>query len=480
MNFSNRYLLTLVSSGVRAALAFTVSIQIAKYLAPELYGSYQYILTVSTAILLFMNMSTESAFFTLISKKKRHVKFYFSYFSWQLAQILVALTFLFLIHRDLYTLLFKDFNLSLVALAFGAAFLVGNIQATVNHIVESIRKTYLSQVLSIFVAFIHVAVISGFVHADYLPIKLLFTVLIFEYLLYATIILFVLKKYSFELFSNDTFIFKSMVEDFYVYCRPLFVLGLFSFLYVFVDRWLIQTYVGKEGQAYFSISMQFSALTMLVTSSILKIFWKEISESIAQKNFNQTRRYFSVVSLHLFIIACVLSSVLFFFSDEILSYFYSDAYVGALLVFKLVMLYPIVQSMGQLYSVFLLGTDQTKLYKNISIWISVSSIAVAIFLLSDFGLNAGVEGIAVKLVLMNVISIMILEYFICDYLAISTTYWTKLKYLTLSFLGAYIVHELQIYMDVSFLVQILLVGFLYVLPIGIYLFKSLQRQLSDV
>ena len=76
MTFSQRYLITLLSSVVRAGLNFTVSIQVAKYLMPEMYGNYQYLLSVFTSILLFINMGTESAYFTFISQKKQNIRFH--------------------------------------------------------------------------------------------------------------------------------------------------------------------------------------------------------------------------------------------------------------------------------------------------------------------------------------------------------------------------------------------------------------------
>jgi O-antigen/teichoic acid export membrane protein len=478
MLFSHRYLVTLLSSTLRAALNFAVSIQVAGYLMPQLYGSYQYILTICTAVLLFINMSTENAFFTFISKKKQHVNFYISYFLWQLIQISFVLAFFFLLHKDLYALFFKDFSIGLVSIALGASFFIGNIQNTLNHITESIRKTYVSQLLSIFIAVIHFIAILTLINFDSLTLSLLFSILFLEYLLYSVIIIAVLKKYSSMIFNQDDFVLEDMVNKFYIYCKPLFILGIFSFLYIFVDRWLIQTYVGSEGQAFFSISVQFATFTMLITSSVLKIFWKEITESIEMKDHNKTSRYFIVVSKHIFIISCLISTILFFFSDQILSYFYPDSYSGASLVFKLMMLYPILQSMGQLYSVFLFGAEQTKLYKDISICVAILSILLAILLLSDFGLNFGVEGIAIKLLVVNVLNLLILEYFIARFLNIKTYYLSKLGYFMLSFCGAFIFYKLQFFLNLHFLLEMIFVIVLYIMPFGLYLFNSMKKQLN--
>ena len=477
MSFSIRYLITLLSSIVRAGLNFYVSIKVANHLLPELYGSYQYILSVSTAVLLFVNLNTENAFFTFISKRKRHFKFYLTYFVWQAFQIIFVFLILIILDRRIYDLIFTNIDVSLVFLAMGALFFNCNIQSTCNHLIESIRKTHFSQILIVAIALIHVFIVSMLIYFETLTIRIIFQVLLFEYFLYSSIVIILLKKHNSKFLSNEIFSLRDTLAKFYIYCRPLFVLALVGFLHSFVDRWLIQNYVGTEGQAYFSISMQFSALTMLVTSSILRVFWKEIAESIERNDLEKTRKYFVVVSEHLFMITCVISSVLFFYSEHLLRYLYTDIYAGAATVFKLMMLYPIVQSMGQLYSVFFLATEQTRLFKSISIGVSILSIAIAILFLSDLALGFGVEGIAIKLLMMGTMSCLILEFYIGKYIQSPISYSFRFKFLFMSFCAAFLIFKLQMYLEFSFVAQMLLLGCFYVLPIGLYLLNSLQKQI---
>ena len=251
-----------------------------------------------------------------------------------------------------------------------------------------------------------------------------------------------------------------------------------AFSYTFVDRWLIQTYIGSEGQAYFSISMQFSALIILVTSSILKVFWKEIAESIEQKKPQKTKIYFDVVSKNLFLFTTVVSSILFYFSDNILNYFYSDMYSEASLVFKLIMLLPILQSSGQFYASFYYATSQTKTYANITYFTVIFNIIIAILILSDFGFNYGIEGVAYKLLGGGLLTIFLLEYYIMKYFKNDLSFiFYKIRLSVLIFCSSYFVYKLQIYLDYPFIIQMLLVGVFYILPIGVYLFRSLIKEL---
>lgn len=478
MTFTNRYLITLSSNIIRAVLNFIVSIAVARYLMPEDYGNYQYILSVLSAVLLFTNMSTESAYFTFIAKKKQNIKFHLTYFGWQFLQIVVVILCVLLLSQEAYHLLFKDINGTLVLIALIGTFFVNNVQNTVNQIVESIRKTHFSQSMSIVIAILHLAIIISFINLDILSIQLLFAVMIFEYFVYTLIIIVLFKIYKLEIFSNIDFDFKDTINSFYEYSKPLFVFLVVSFIYKFIDRWLIQTYIGAEGQAFFAISMQFASLTILVTSSVLNIFWKEISHSLEEKDLEKTKKYFLAVSNDLFIFTTVISSILFFFSDSILNFFYPSEYMGASLVFKLMMLYPIVQSMGQLYSTYLLASEQTKLYRNVSILFLIVGIVLSFIIFSEFGFKMDIEGIAIKLLTIDILSIVVLEYFILRNFHIKISYRNKVKYIFGIFIVSYLVYISQQYLDFPFLWQVGLVTLFYVLPIGIYLFKNLKKELG--
>jgi len=476
MTFTNRYLITLVSNVIRAISNFIVSVSVARYLMPQAYGDYQYILSIMTAMTVFANLGTEKAYFTFISQKLQSVKFHLFYFIWQFIQLVIIFVLIILLNGDLYQIFFKDSEKILVLIALITVFFVQNIQNSINHIAESIRKTHYAQGLSIFVAIFHIVVVMTFIYFDQLNIKILFQILLVEYILYALILSFMLKKFT--LFSNRPFNAREVFNRFYDYSKSLFFLSFVTFLYTFIDRWLIQTYVGSEGQAFFAISMKFSALTMLVTSSVLKVFWKEIAESLENQDIEKSKKYFKKVSKNLFIFTTLVSSVLFFFSDEILKYFYTDIYLGASLVFKLIMLYPIFQSMGQLYSSFCFASSQTRLFTRVSCWSLGVGIFLAVFFVSDIGLGIGVEGIAIKFLVTGILTSYILEFYIVKYLKTDFDFMYKIKYASLLFAVSYMLYELQMLLKFPFLVQVALVSFLYVLPVGIYLFRNLKKELS--
>jgi O-antigen/teichoic acid export membrane protein len=52
-----------------------------------------------------------------------------------------------------------------------------------------------------------------------------------------------------------------------------------SFAYIFLDRWLLQDFGGNLEQAFYGVGAQFSAVSLIATSAMLRVFWKEMAES---------------------------------------------------------------------------------------------------------------------------------------------------------------------------------------------------------
>src|SRR4030067_1502480 len=78
-----------------------------------------------------------------------------------------------------------------------------------------------------------------------------------------------------------------MINEYWIYCSPLIGLSLVGFLYNFSDKWLLQKFGGALQQGYFQIATQFSSVSLLATSSILSVFWKEIAESWAKRDYGR-------------------------------------------------------------------------------------------------------------------------------------------------------------------------------------------------
>ena len=455
-----------------------MSIQVANYFLPELYGDYQYVLTLTTAILLLINAGSENAFYTFISEKKRHFKFYVTYFIWQLAQLAILLIALIFLSENAYDFLFKGTELGFLVSALVAIFFLATIKNSLSHILESIRQTKISQALSIAIALLHVALLLSFMYLEILNPKILFQIIMCEYILYLIIVVSILRFGQYELFSDEPFNLLNTVKLFWSYCKPLVLLAFVAALYTIVDRWLIQTYIGSSGQAYFAISMQFSTISILFASSLSSIFRKEISESLSTGNLKKARLYYQVVSKNIFLVTTMTCTILFVYSTDILLFLYGEPYLGALSIFKLIMLLPITQATGTVYVSFLYASSQTKIMASISYLFIPTSIFLSILAISDFGLNLGIEGLGVRLLITDTIYILVLEYFVCKYLGLRRAYSFKIASFTIFVSVAFFLKYVMDAMHIDFLFQVILVSGIYVVPVGYYLYRNFKMQLD--
>ncbi|MDA8862065.1 oligosaccharide flippase family protein [Gammaproteobacteria bacterium] len=478
MSFTSRYIITLLSSIVRAALNFFVSIKVANFLMPDLYGQYQYILTIITAFLLLINIGSENAFFTFISEKKQHIKFYIVFFTWQFFQVTAVTLLVIFLNAELYAFIFKDVDVYIIVIAIVALFFNGTIQASLNHILESIRKTNISQTLVILVALLHLILIMYLINLDKLDIKILFQIILFEYFLYTIITICILNLYKNDLLSSEPFVFTAMFQKFYKYCKPLILLAFVGACYTISDRWLIQTFLGSSAQAYFAISIQFSTLSILLTSSIVSIFRKEISESLAANNWHKVRSFYQVISRNIFLITTIICSILFIYSDDVLNFFYGEAYKEASLIFKIIMLLPITKSTGTVYVSFLYATSKAKISAYISYLLLPFSICLSILFISDFGLSLDIHAMGIRLLITEIIYIVFLEYFICKYLNIDNQYLFKVIVFVCFVLVAYVIRLFLYGIGLDFIFHILFVSIFYILPIGLYLMRNLKNKLD--
>jgi len=168
-------------------------------------------------------------------------------------------------------------------------------------------------------------------------------------------------------------------KEYRKYCHPLILLALVSFAYDFADKWMLQKFGGSIQQGYFQISSQFAAVSILATSSILNVFWKEIAEAWEKKDRKMMANLYLKISRGLVMLSVIVSGLLIPWTKEIINILLGATYANAWSVLAIMLLYPIHQSMGQIGGALLLATGQTHKYMFVSIAMMIISIPVSFF-----------------------------------------------------------------------------------------------------
>jgi O-antigen/teichoic acid export membrane protein len=412
-----RFFFTVGANVFRGLLSFITGMLLARLLGPESFGSMAFLLGTFMGVLKLLDMGSSSAFFTFMSQKPRSKRFVRSFFTWLAFQFLLPLCVIGLLFPTQWVeVVWHGEKLSLVLLAFTAIFMQGPVWSAIQNAGESQRRTHWIQSISVVVATVHLLAVIFLWLVGWLGLYAIFFAIIFEYLV-AAIIAHKRFSYNKEVIDTASSLEEPILRKYLDYCLPLIPYSWVGFFYIFTDRWLLQNYSGSVEQAYYAISAQFATVALIITTSILRIFWKEVAEARKQDDNERVRRLYQKVSRLLFFVGSVIAGFLIPWAEELLKNILGEAYVGGVTTLTIMFLYPIFQSAGQIGSTMLYACEKISIQSKIGIIFMIVSMIVTYFILAPSdavlpGLNLASEGLAMKMVVMAFIQVNILAYII--------------------------------------------------------------------
>ena len=241
---------------------------------------------------------------------------------------------------------------------------------------------------------------------------------------------------------------------------------------------------------------------MLFTSAIMPLFFRELSKKHEQNNLFSLKILYVQYSKLFFFISAFLSLYMIFNINYIIKFFIGQEYIMATIPASIYLLYPIQQTIGQLNGTFLFSIEKTKSIRNILIFISCIGIPISYLLLSDKsilffnGFSLGAKGVAIKMIVVQIISVSMQFWVIAKFLKIkkSLIYFHQFSVLCLIFSINYtlyffkniiettILNEYHLIIFISFSLIYLIVGLviIYLFPFLIGLNKEkLKNYISN-
>lgn len=419
-SIESRVAVSFVANLVRSGVMFATAILLARWLGPTDYGRMTFLFAAFTAVRGMLDLGSSTAFFTLLSRRPRSRRFIVIFWSFIAIQLAVALLFLLVLLPDfLVSALWAGESRILLSLAFLAAFMQGTVWTLAVQMAEASRQTVRVQQINTAVVVVHLVVVLVLALAGKLAIPLLFVALIAEWAAAAWLAsrLYAARTSDGTMHDIVQDTPTSVFREFFVYCIPLVPTMFLGFVHDFADRWMLQTWGGAKEQAYFSVAQQYSAVALLATVSVLRILWKEIAEAHHQQDIERVRIMYLRASRMLFFVGAFLAGGLQPLTREILSLTVGQAYLSGTVTMAIMMLYPVHQSMGQIGGTMLFATGHTKAYALCSSVSMLVSLVVVYFVLAPAsapvpGLQLGAEGLALKLVGVQVFSVNLLNWVI--------------------------------------------------------------------
>jgi O-antigen/teichoic acid export membrane protein len=417
-SLKTRFLVSVGTNIIRGIIGFVTGLLIARSLGPSSYGDFAFLMGSFAAILSLLNMGTSNAFYTFLSRCSQGSTFFLTYLVWIGLQFAISLLLVsWIIPDNLFQKIWLGHDRGVVLVALLAAFLLQQVWPSVTEIGESMRKTVKVQLLNLCIAIAYLTIVVLLMVLGIISLINIFLLIIAQYIIATFLAYWVLGGNQIACNEEDKSL-KQIVREYWEYCKPLVIAALFVFIYSFADNWLLQNYGGSVQQGYFGVASKFAAVSMLITTSMLKVFWKEIAHSVENQDFVRVELLYRKVNRGLVILGATISGLLIPWSEQIVTLVLGTPYVKAWPVLALMLLYPVHQSMGQIGGVMLLARGQTKIYMYLTVGVTSVSLPITYIMLTptaNYGLDMGALGIALKMVLLGVVSVNIQALIIAHY-----------------------------------------------------------------
>ena len=420
-----RFLFSAGANIARAAISLAVGLLVARGLGPADYGNLAYLLGSFWAIRALLDMGSSSAFYTFIAQRGRGCHYYLVYFVWLAFQFLFSVALVaVLLPSAVVDRFWLGQDRELILLALLATFLQNQVWQTVVQLHEAERKTIRVQLAGLAIILAHLALVAAMLLSHWLSVRAVLWAIVGEYFVAATW-LSVMLRYSGEPpepvsagKDGGRESLGSVIQAYFRYCRPMAVIAVFSFCYEMADRWLLQHYGGASQQGFYQIAAQLSTVSLLATSSILNIFWKEIAEASERGDHARVAALHQKTTHLLVFVASVVSCFLAPWAEQLVHVLLGQAYHAAWPVLFLMFFYPIHQAMGQINATLFMATARNTIYMKITVAGLLIGIPISYLLIAPLegatppGLDLGAMGLAIKIVGLNIIFVNIQSWLI--------------------------------------------------------------------
>jgi len=427
-----RFAVTLLVNLFKLAVGVLTASIVPRALGPRDYGSFQFLTTTAGTIRSFLDLGASTAAYTYNAQHRQSGLAALLYGRWLLIQLaVIALAILAADRLGLTPRIWPDQRVLYVLLITGLEWLtfVGTFLLQLG---DSKAETVLVQRINLLGQLVRVTVLlvlyvlgaldlGTFVAASYAAAG--FTVV-------AVLIGFVRARRA-RYFRTDFAPAdrRRCLEFFVSYGRPLVVLSLAILVHDFFDRWFLQTVSGSVQQGYFALGVQWSAISLVFTTSALNIVWRESAVASAAKDVARMQSLFRRTTRLFFFVASAIACLVAFNARAFVHGLAGPQYASAQPVMVLLAFYPVHQTLGQINGVFYYATERVALYRNLTVGALAAGVLASYVLLAPTtasipGMQLGALGLALKQVAVNIISVSVLHTFNARFVQLSP--WREL------------------------------------------------------
>ena len=410
--FTGRYVIKIGSSVLLVLLNLIISTILPRAFSVEQYGFYTFNLSVFTNVVGIANLQTSNALSAKYSKRNSEIGiviFYLKFFALMSVVLMIGLLVLYQVEYIRNS--FGGQTLLVVLLGMEAALLNKLLTDTIT-IYDSIAVTRFPALMQIVLKiFISVFVIVTFC-LGYLDIVVFY---IGQSVVFIVIIAILLRSFFNDCYSVNESIgnlgWKEYVKEFYAFCRPLILVGIFAQgLCIFMDVTLLDNQ-GPVARAMYGVASQLNALIVYVFNPYAELSKREYA--IRGEDFIRLKDYVIQSAKTIMWLTSYFAVFIALMADKIVPLVFGKGYSSAVPTVVIMMGFTIYQAWGQVLSSYLIALEKTKVSALFSGIAQVATlIGTMIFIIPNFIWNNGLgaEGMALTRLVANFIYVLIIFF----------------------------------------------------------------------
>jgi O-antigen/teichoic acid export membrane protein len=406
----HRYLYKVSASIISFAVSIIIQSALPRGLGPKAYGDLAFLAGILAPLVAFFDFGNLSGFYVKLSQRQNEIELIVFYTYFTAIGMLLFTIVMFSIAQFPYfhKQFFPGQEIFYIYIASIWAILARILQI-LNNMADAFGLTVKSEKRLIAQNIISLIIISTLYFSQNLNLTNYFLFQCFIVVILSTMLLWIMRQRGFFVKENwliTSIKAKEYIHEFYKYSHPLFISFLFGFVSGIFDRWLLQFFGGSVEQGFYGLSYQMSTVSTIFSGAMSMLIMREFSIAFVKKDFSQMAYLFQRFIPLMYAITAYIACFTVIQADNIILIVGGREYNGAYFAVSVMLFFPIHQVYGQLSGSVLLATGQTKLYARlliISVFVGIPMVYFLVASTENFGLNLGAAGLAIKMVVIQII-----------------------------------------------------------------------------
>jgi len=322
-----------------------------------------------------------------------------------------------------------------------------------------------------------------FLLAISLPLFLIFLLFVFLNRKGVRISLLILNNYE---------LFKQYVKEFWGYSAPLMPYTLIAFCVPVFDMWWLQKQGGSAQMGYYAFAFMVTYYPFMFTQALQPIFTREIAKAAKPRDIEKMSSIFNAYVPAMYSVTALFSAFVFVEADSIIMLLGGKQYEPSLLAFRILAFYPLLSLYSNLNGAVVYANEFTSLFLKLSLFFFPVGILASTVLIGDDWFNLGAVGLAIKMVVLEFSSVVVVLFILTRFL--KGSFWKYLLHIILAvipfviiaFVSDNFIESIELIKSQPMFFQFLIKGILYVIfvagigfifpkIVGLHIVKSMLK-----